>query len=192
MKEIPMHPVPRSRAKPALLLSVLALLAACTGKPSLQDASLSTRELELEEFFDGRLVAYGQFQDIFGTVRRQFVVDITGDWNGERLRLVEDFTYEDGATEQRIWTLVKTGDETWEGTAPGVIGVAKGIEQGDRFNWKYTIDLPVPAADGTATTMRVTFDDWMWLQSDDRLFNRAYMKRYGVDVGDVSISFEKR
>lgn len=187
-----MHPVPRSRAKPALLFSVLALLAACTGKPSLQDASLSTRELELEEFFDGRLVAYGQFQDIFGTVRRQFVVDITGDWNGERLRLVEDFTYEDGATEQRIWTLVKTGDETWEGTAPGVIGVAKGIEQGDRFNWKYTIDLPVPAADGTATTMRVTFDDWMWLQSEDRLFNRAYMKRYGVDVGDVSISFEKR
>ncbi len=40
--------------------------------------------------------------------------------------------------------------------------------------------------------MRVTFDDWMWLQSEDRLFNRAYMKRYGVDVGDVSISFEKR
>lgn len=187
-----MHPVPRSRAKPALLLSVLALLAACTGKPSLQDPSLSTRELELEEFFDGRLVAYGQFQDIFGTVRRQFVVDITGDWNGERLRLVEDFTYEDGATEQRIWTLVKTGDETWEGTAPGVIGVAKGVEQGDRFNWTYTIDLPVPAADGTASTMRVTFDDWMWLQSEDRLFNRAYMKRYGVDVGDVSISFEKR
>jgi hypothetical protein len=192
IKEITMHPVPRSRAKPALLLSVLALLAACTGKPSLQDASLSTRELELEEFFDGRLVAYGQFQDIFGTVRRQFVVDITGDWNGERLRLVEDFTYEDGATEQRIWTLVKTGDETWEGTAPGVIGVAKGVEQGDRFNWTYTIDLPVPAADGTASTMRVTFDDWMWLQSEDRLFNRAYMKRYGVDVGDVSISFEKR
>lgn len=187
-----MHPVPRSRAKPALLLSVLALLAACAGKPSLQDPSLSTRELELEEFFDGRLVAYGQFQDIFGTVRRQFVVDITGDWNGERLRLVEDFTYEDGATEQRIWTLVKTGDETWEGTAPGVIGVAKGVEQGDRFNWTYTIDLPVPAADGTASTMRVTFDDWMWLQSEDRLFNRAYMKRYGVDVGDVSISFEKR
>jgi hypothetical protein len=88
--------------------------------------------------------------------------------------------------------LVKTGDETWEGTAPGVIGVAKGVEQGDRFNWTYTIDLPVPAADGTASTMRVTFDDWMWLQSEDRLFNRAYMKRYGVDVGDVSISFEKR
>lgn len=184
-------PAAKTLSKPALLLSTLALLAACTGKPSLQDASLSTRALELEEFFDGRLVAYGQFQDVFGTVRRQFVAQITGDWDGKRLKLVEDFVYEDGSTEQRIWTLVKTGDETWEGTAPGVIGVAKGVEQGDRFNWRYTIDLPVPAADGKVETMRVSFDDWMWLQSEDRLFNRAYMKRYGVNVGDVSISFEK-
>jgi hypothetical protein len=172
-------------------LALVPLLAACAGKPSLQDASLSTRELELEEFFDGRLVAHGQFQDIFGTVRRQFVADIQGDWDGERLRLVEDFTYEDGSTEQRVWTLRKTGDETWEGTAPGVIGVATGVEKGDRFNWRYTIDLPVPAADGTVDTVRVTFDDWMWLQTEDRLFNRAYMQRFGVDVGDVSIFFEK-
>lgn len=173
-------------------LALIPLLAACAGKPSLEDASLSTRELELEEFFDGRLVAHGQFQDIFGTVRRQFVADIRGDWDGERLRLVEDFTYEDRSTERRVWTLRKTGEETWEGTAPGVIGVAKGVETGDRFNWRYTIDLPVPAADGTAETVRVTFDDWMWLLGEDRLFNRAYMKRFGVDVGDVSIFFEKR
>lgn len=181
--------------RPLKIVAALALipfLAACAGKPSLEDASLSTRELELEEFFDGRLVAHGQFQDIFGTVRRQFVADIRGDWDGQRLRLVEDFTYEDGSTEQRVWTLKKTGEETWEGTAPGVIGVAKGVEKGDRFNWRYTIDLPVPAADGTAETVRVTFDDWMWLLSEDRLFNRAYMKRYGVDVGDVSIFFEKK
>ena len=174
-----------------MMVGAMAVLAACTGKPSLNDASLSTREFELEEFFDGRLVAYGQFQDIFGTVRRQFKVEIQGDWDGERLRLVEDFVYEDGSTEQRIWTLRKTGEETWEGTAPGVIGVAKGVEQGDRFNWKYTIDLPVPSADGPTETLRVTFDDWMWQLSEDRLFNRAYMKRFGVNIGDVSISFEK-
>lgn len=176
----------------AAVVAVVPFLAACAGKPSLEDASLSTRELELEEFFDGRLVAHGQFQDIFGTVRRQFVADIRGDWDGERLRLVEDFVYEDGSTEQRVWTLRKTGEETWEGTAPGVIGVAQGVEEGDRFNWRYTIDLPVPAVDGTTDTVRVTFDDWMWLLTEDRLFNRAYMQRFGVDVGDVSIFFEKK
>jgi hypothetical protein len=179
-----------------LLLSATLLLAACTGKPSFDDPALSDRELNLEEFFDGTVVAQGQFQDVFGKVRRRFDVTVKGDWDGERLKLVEDFVYEDGSTEQRIWTLVKTGtataSQTWRGTAPGVIGEATGREDGDRFNWRYTIDLPVPAADGTAETVRVTFDDWMWLMSNDRVLNRAYMKRFGLDIGDVIISFEKR
>jgi hypothetical protein len=174
-----------------LIAAAFVLLAACTGKPSFDDPSLSDRKLNLEEFFDGELVAHGQFQDILGTVRRSFVVEITGDWDGTTLRLNERFVYEDGSTEVRDWTLTKTGDDSWTGTAPGVVGQAVGVEQDNRFNWRYTIDLPVPAADGTAETVRVTFDDWMWLLAEDRLFNRAYMQRYGVDIGDVSISFEK-
>lgn len=168
------------------VLAATAFLAACSGKPAADDDLLSDRKLNLEEFFDGKLVAHGQFQDIFGTVRRRFEVKIQGDWDGDRLRLVEDFLYEDGTTEQRIWTLVKSGEDSWSGTAPGVIGTASGVERGDTFNWRYTIDLPVP--DGE---LRVTFDDWMWLMSDDRLLNRAYMKRFGVDIGEVIISFEK-
>lgn len=172
-------------------LAAFVLVAACTGKPSFDDPALSDRQLNLEEFFDGDLVAYGQFQDILGTVRRSFVVNIHGDWDGERLILTEDFVYEDGSTEQRVWTLVKTGDDTWQGTAPGVIGTATGHEDGDRFNWQYEINLPIPSATGETETLRVTFDDWMWLLSEDRLFNRAYVKRAGFDIGDVSISFQR-
>ncbi|MBF9032279.1 DUF3833 family protein [Rhodobacterales bacterium HKCCE3408] len=169
-----------------LLLSALAL-AACAARPSLDDPPLSDRDLNLEEFFDGHLTAYGQFQDVLGNVSRRFVVDIEGDWNGERLRLVEDFVYEDGSTEQRVWTLTKTGPETWRGTAPGVIGVATGEERGDVFNWQYTIDLPVSGGE----TLRVGFEDWLWLQTEDRLLNRAYMNRFGIPIGEVIISFER-
>lgn len=169
-----------------LVLVVFFALTACTGKPSLDDDVLSERQLNLEEFFEGRTVAHGQFQDVFGTVRRRFDVEILGTWDGQTLRLVEDFVYDDGFTEQRIWTLTKTGDDTWTGTAPGVIGMATGEERGDTFNWVYEIDLPV--RDGT---LRVSFDDWMWLLSDDRLLNRAYMKRFGIDIGEVIIIFEK-
>lgn len=170
-----------------LVLGFVAVaVAGCTGKPALDDEKLSDRQLNLEQFFEGNLIAYGQFQDVFGTVRRRFEVEIEGTWDGETLTLVEDFVYEDGSTEQRIWSLQKTGDQTWEGTAPGVIGVASGEERGDTFNWRYTIDLPVP--DGT---LRVAFDDWMWQLTEDRLLNRAYMKRFGVDIGEVIITFEK-
>lgn len=175
----------------ALALAATLFIAACTGKPSLDDSSLSDRQLNLEEFFAGETVAKGQFQDIFGTVRRSFDVTIDGQWDGETLTLTEDFVYEDGSTERRVWSLVKTGPDTWEGTAAGVIGTATGEEKGDRFNWRYTIDLPIPTADGTTDTMRVSFDDWMWLMSDDRLLNRAYMQRYGLDIGEVIIWFER-
>ena len=174
------------------IVTVFALcLAGCTGKPDLADPVLPGPEFELEVFFDGRLTAYGQFQDIFGTVRRSFRVQIEGDWNGERLRLVEDFLYEDGATEQRIWTLRPTGPETWTGTAAGVDGPARGVEVGNRFNWQYEIDLPIPSADGSVETLQVTFDDWMWQLSDDRLLNIAYMQRFGVNIGQVVIWFER-
>jgi hypothetical protein len=169
-----------------LLLTCVLVLAACAGRPSADDPLLSDAELELERFFDGDLVAHGQFQDRFGEVRRRFEVAITGRWDGRTLRLAEDFTYSDGTTEERVWLLTKTGDETWTGTADGVIGAATGEERGDSFNWRYTIDLPTPQG-----VTRVSFDDWMWKLDDRRLLNRAYMRKYGVTLGEVIIFFEK-
>lgn len=172
--------------KRLLVLCTLIALAAC-GRPSLTDPTLSERQLNLEEFFEGDLIGYGQFQDVLGEVRRRFEVDIHGTWDGQTLRLVEDFRYDDGTTEQRIWTLQQTGNGGWQGSAPGVIGVATGQEVGDTFNWQYTIDLPLPDRD----PLRVSFDDWMWLLSEDRVLNRAYMSRFGVPIGEVIITFER-
>ncbi|PRY22541.1 uncharacterized protein DUF3833 [Aliiruegeria haliotis] len=171
-----------------ILLALLLVLgvAACSGKPGPDDEVLSDRILNMEEFFEGRTIAHGQFQDRFGTVQRRFTVEIDGTWDGRNLRLVEDFTYDDGATEQRIWTLTKTGEDSWVGSAPGVIGQASGVERGDSFNWVYRIDLPVRKG-----TMRVDFDDWMWLMADGRVLNRAYVSRFGVELGEAIIMFEK-
>ena len=171
-----------------IILAAFLVLGACSGRPGPSDPLLSDRKLNLEEFFDGRVVAHGQFQDVFGEVRRRFVVTIDGDWQPrtQTLTLDENFVYEDGSKENRKWTLTKTGPDTWQGTAPGVLGTASGVERGDTFNWTYRIDLPVP--DGT---LRVGFDDWMWLLTEDRLLNIAYMRKAGARVGQVTIFFEK-
>ena len=168
-------------------LFFVLILMGCGLKPSLKDEKISDLELNLEEFFDGQVVAYGQFQDVLGNVSRRFVVDIAGSWDGKQLRLVEDFTYSDSTEEQRIWTLTKIDEDTWTGDAEGVIGTASGQESGDTFYWAYTIDLPV--SDGT---MVVSFKDYMWLQTEDRLFNKAYMSKWGFPLGEVSIMFEKQ
>lgn len=172
--------------KHILTAATALFLSACSGTPSLKDDTLGGPPLNLEEYFNGRVTAYGQFQDVTGKVRRRFDVDITGEWDGETLTLTEDFIYEDKSTEQRIWRLQKTSKDAWSGSADGVIGTATGTEKNDVFNWQYRIDLPVP--DGT---LRVRFDDWMWRLDDKRVLNRAYMYKFGVKIGEVIIFFEK-
>lgn len=144
------------------------LLAACTDKPSFKDPSLGGPKLNLKEYFAGHVVGCGQFQDVFGTARRRFEVDIRGECDGTQLKRTEDFVYADKTTERRVWTLTKTGAGTWSGTADGVYGTASGVADQDRFYWRYKIDLPLP--DGTLT---VNFDDWMWMLDDRRVLNRA-------------------
>jgi len=175
----------RRLARRAAPLALLAL-GACSGTPELADFDGATPELELERFLDGRLSAHGVFQDRFGDLRRSFVVDVEGDWDGETLTLRENFVYEDGSTETRTWELVKTGPESWEGTAEGVVGTATGEENGNAFNWRYTIDLDTP--DGT---LRASFDDWLWRLDDRVIVNRAYVSKYGVEIGTLSIFFRR-
>jgi len=97
-----------------------------------------------------------------------------------------DFTYADQTTEQRVWTLIKTGSDTRVGTADGVLGVARGIEVADNFNWTYTIDLSVPGG-----TLTLNFNDWMWMIGERHILNFALMKKVGVNIGKEVIFFKK-
>ena len=85
----------------------------------------------LEEYFAGETKAWGIVRDRFGTVRRQFTVDMTGVWDGEVLTLDEHFIYDDGETDRRTWTVRKIDEHRYEGTAADVIGKATGGAYGN-------------------------------------------------------------
>ena len=67
-----------------------------------------------------------------------------------------------------------------------MIGEAQGQTAGNAFRWTYTLRLPV---DGT--TYDVQLDDWMFLIDDKVLLNRATMSKWGVQLGDLTLSFTK-
>ena len=140
----------------------------------------------IEEYFAGKTRAWGIFQDRFGTLRRQFVVDIDGSWDGEILTLVEDFVYDDGQREQRTWRIRKTGEHSYEGSADGVIGIAEGQSYGNVLKWTYRFALRVGDS-----SWNVSFDDWMFLQDDGVMINRAEVSKFGFQLGEVTIAFRK-
>lgn len=153
---------------------------------NIEDFAQAPRELVLEEYFVGQSTAYGVFEDRFGKVRRQFKVNITGTVEDGVLTLDERFEYDDGERDTRVWTIDILGNGEYRGTAGDVPGYATGKVVGNAFNWKYKVDLKVGDS-----TWNVGFDDWMYLLQDDVLMNRAYVTRYGIEIGQVTIAFQK-
>ena len=168
------------------LLGVAALLAGCAS-PTPADYAAERPALDLKQYFDGELVAHGIFTDRSGKVARRFVVQLTGTWTGNQGVLDERFIYSDGKTERRVWRLTDLGGGRWEGRADDVVGIATGVSSGNALNWRYTLALPV---DGKV--YEVQFDDWMYLVDDKVMLNKATMSKFGIRLGEVTLSFTKK
>lgn len=172
-----------------LLASATAATLTLGGCASQSIESYATEKpvLDLTQYFNGTLDAYGVFTDRAGAVVKRFTVVMNCSWQGDEGVLDEDFTYSDGTTQKRIWRLTRLLDGRFTGRADDVIGIAQGQIRGNAFYWTYTLSLPV---DGKV--YEVNFDDWMYLMTDKVMLNKATMSKFGVRLGEVTLSFTKR
>jgi hypothetical protein len=172
-------------AKRVAAAAAVWVLAACSSiKP--EDFNGKEPRFLVESYFSGETKAWGIFEDRFGNLRREFVVDITGKWDGLTLVLDERFAYSDGEKDRRVWTIRKLDEHMYSGTAADVIGEAVGKGYGNALNWSYDLNLKV--GDGT---WRVHFDDWMYLQPGGVLLNKATVTKWGFHIGTVTLAFSK-
>lgn len=162
------------------------LLGGCKSlEPSAYQAEKPV--LDLKTYFNGTIDAWGVFQDRSGKVVKRFTVIMRCSWQGDVGTLDEDFSYSDGTTQKRIWTIKKLDSGRYVGTATDVIGQADGRAAGNALNWRYVLALPVDDK-----VYHVDFDDWMYLIDDKVMLNRAVMSKFGVRLGEVLLSFTKR
>ena len=166
------------------ILALAAILAGCSA--TLEDYTDTGPAFDLKEYFNGDVTAWGIVQDYSTKLTRRFCVDIIGTWEGNSGQLHETFYYNDGAEEIRIWKL-EVDEKGWvTGTAGDVIGTASGGASGTSFNWKYTLRVPIDDS-----TFDFAIDDWMYMMDENRMMNRSYMSKLGVDVAEISIFFDK-
>jgi hypothetical protein len=169
-----------------LMIAVLILgLGGCASQ-NLASYQSETPHLDLRSYFNGRVMAYGMFQDRSGQVVKRFTVEMDCSWVGDQGTLDERFTYADGSTQRRIWRLTRHSDGRYTGQADDVVGSAQGSVAGNAFNWSYTLRLPVGDS-----TYEVQFDDWMYLIDNQVMLNRATMRKFGISLGEVTLSFFK-
>ena len=164
---------------------VTIFLSSCSA--DIDNYQTSKPSFDLFGYFEGNVKAWGMAQDYTDQQTRRFEVDIVGTVKGNELTLVEDFVFDDGELDQRIWVITKLENNRYQGKADDIIGVATGQEQGNALQWQYDFELKVD--DDTFT---VTFDDWLYRQDDRHVFNLTKIKKFGVEVGTITLFFQRQ
>ena len=166
----------------AVVIAVVSVLIGC-GTSSVDDYQARSPAFSPDDFFYGALTAHGVVKDFSGTVIRHFQANITGCWENGIGTLDEDFTFDDGEQQTRVWTLTPDGDQTFIGTAGDVVGEGHARWQGNAMFLDYT--LRIELADGP---IDIKIDDRMYRVSENVVINESKMLKFGLGVGEILLT----
>ena len=163
----------------------IAFLSACAGV-TVDDYQAEFPRLSAEDFFSGSLLATGVVKDRRGKVIRRFSADIEASWTDGIGTLDEDFTFDNGDKDRRVWRLEPQGQGIYRATAGDVVGNGEARVAGNAMFLEYV--LRVPYGDGT---IDLAIDDRMYLVTPDRLINESVMRKFGLRVGEILLVIER-
>ncbi len=161
------------------------LLSSCSSQ-NLDQYADTNPALDLKEFFNGELLAYGMLENRSGVMTRRFTATIDASWEGDEGTLFEEFLFDDGEIQYRNWTLTDLGNNNYQGVASDVVGLAEGSIAGSVFQWQY--QLNVPYGDDSIV---LKLDDWLYLIDENHLINKTKLTKFGIRVGELTLVIEK-
>ena len=179
--------------KKVLLILILLIIISVLIKSNLFNDSMKPEdfkntepEIKIEKYFEGQVKAWGILQDRKGRATRQFKANMIGKFENNILTLEEDFFWKDGETQRRVWKIKKIDEHNYIGTAPDVVGEAKGASYGSAFKFEYNLMIPFKGKN-----IKIRFDDWIFKQDEKVAINRATLTKFGFKVGELTVFFEK-
>jgi hypothetical protein len=172
-----------------IMLTIFIVSLYLTGCSSIKVSTYADRNPKMipEKFFNGQLSAHGVIKNRSGKVVRYFNADIKAYWEGEKGTLEENFIYDNGEKQRRVWILTRQPDGSYIGTAGDVVGEAIGRIAGNTMFLRYVLE--VPYGEGT---INLTMDDRMYLVEPDIIVNETVMYKFGIRVGEVILTIIKQ
>ncbi|TDG13398.1 DUF3833 domain-containing protein [Seongchinamella unica] len=168
-----------------LFTAGLLALSACT-QVQVTDYAGMEPELRVEQFFNGPLTAHGVVKDRAGRVIRTFSASIDARWENGVGTLDEDFLFNDGEVQKRIWKLTPQPDGSYLGTAGDVTGDGILRQSGNSIFLDYVLQVPY-----RGDTLEVRVDDRMYLLTPDLLINESRLTKFGFQVGELLLVIKR-
>lgn len=168
-----------------IILSLIFFLNGCA-QMKVSDFKTATPELDFTKHFVGHHEGSGAFFDRLGRMKVRFTIKIDGLYDGETLKLNEVLTYDNGEIVKRFYEIKKISDKKFIAKTEDIIGEATIDVSGNAANWKYTLRQNIGER-----TWNLKFDDWMFLNTDNTIINKARASLWGFTVGDVFMVLRK-
>lgn len=182
-----------------ILLScfILFCLTAC-GSVDINIYENNQPTLVLNQFFNGELSAHGILKNRSGEVSRYFNVTMTGSWDDEGIgTLAEKFIFDDNSIEFRTWTFTPTlipGDKNnnfkshiqYQASAEDTLAATMIDLSGNTFFMNYDLLINYQSDE-----IAVNIDDKMYLINDNVMINESVMRKYGIEVGYITLTIIK-
>jgi len=167
---------------------VMAFMFAGCSSMQIEDFTGAKPEFIPQEYFNGKLMAYGIVKDRSGKIIRSFKGELYGSWDANGVGTLDEyFVYNDGEKQRRTWMLSPTDDpKKFIGTAGDIVGQAPMVANGNTVMIDYT--MRVPYGNGT---IDIDVRDWLHLQENGVIINHSKMKKFGIQVGELVITIIK-
>ena len=170
-----------------LLLSLLIMTLFSCNKNQPEDYKNNSPTLDIREYLNGKIKAWGIVESRSGKIIRRFTVNMNGSWKNNEGILDEYFKFDDGELSERKWKIKFKNNHEFTATADDVIGVAKGKQFGNSLQMKYVLDLKMD----NGKSYKVNLDDWMYLIDEKTLINKSKIKKFGINFAYLTIMFQK-
>lgn len=167
--------------KMLIIIGSLVLCAVALSRwlsPKIENYAGTKPVFNIREFFNGEVKASGMVMDWKGKVVRRFTAKMVGSWQGTRGTLKEEFLFDDGEVQQRLWSLELRSENRFSGHAADVVGTAEGRQYGSAVQMDYVLRIPTGGR-----TYDIRIDDWLYLQPDGSVLNESRMSLFGLPVG---------
>ena len=169
----------------ALVLLVQRLASFRAQTPD--DYASGVQSFDIRAVLNGPIDCEGVIYGPMGRVASRFCAQMNADWQGNKGRMTEFFTYDSGTTQNREWRLSVDNQGRITAEADDLVGTGTGWQSGDAVQLKYRIRLPQESG---GHVLDVT--DWMYLAPNGAVVNRSQFRKFGIKVAELVATMRRK